>query len=126
MIYSGRLFPDWEGDFFVGSLKFDMISRLERGGDKGLSEVERLFEGVYYRIRDLREAPDGSIWFLSVGDGEFRHLEPGERTAIPARAKAPGTPDEVGGSGSCPHRGRARQPAGIARRAELSLSRMLL
>lgn len=76
MIYSGRLFPDWAGDIFVGSLKFDMISRLERDG-LAVSEAERLFEGEYFRIRDIREAPDGSIWFLSVGDGAAYRITPG-------------------------------------------------
>ncbi len=76
MIYSGRLFPDWQGDFFVGSLKFNMISRLERSGD-ALREAERLFQDRYPRIRDIREAPDGSIWFLSVGDGAAYRITPG-------------------------------------------------
>lgn len=75
MIYSGKLFPDWQGDFFVGSLKFDMISRLERRGDD-LIEVERLFQDRFLRIRDIREAPDGSIWFLSVGDGAAYRATP--------------------------------------------------
>ncbi len=29
MIYSGALWPEWRGDMFVGSLKFDYISRLD-------------------------------------------------------------------------------------------------
>ncbi|WP_112323178.1 PQQ-dependent sugar dehydrogenase [Oceanibium sediminis] len=76
MIYSGRLFPEWRGDIFVGSLKFDMISRLERQGTT-VSEAERLFQDRYIRIRDIREAPDGSIWFLSVGDGAAYRVTPG-------------------------------------------------
>lgn len=76
MIYSGRLFPEWAGNIFVGSLKFDMISRLERDGLEA-REAERLFEGVYGRIRDIREAPDGSIWFLSVGEGAAYRVAPG-------------------------------------------------
>jgi len=75
MIYSGKLFPAWKGDIFVGSLKFDMISRLEVGGT--VREAERLFEGRYTRIRDIREAPDGSIWFLSVGDEAAYRITPG-------------------------------------------------
>jgi len=74
MIYQGNLFPDWRGNAFVGSLKFDMISRLKRGD--GLSEQERLFEGEFGRIRDIREAPDGTIWFLSVGDGTLYRIRP--------------------------------------------------
>lgn len=64
MIYQGGMFPDWRGDIFVGSLKFDMISRLDGGS---LTEVERLKSSETARVRDIREAPDGSIWFLSVG-----------------------------------------------------------
>lgn len=75
MIYSGKLFPQWEGNIFVGSLKFDMISRLEIIGDQA-SEVERLFQDQYIRIRDIREAPDGSIWFLAVGDGAAFRISP--------------------------------------------------
>jgi len=68
MIYSGRLWPEWQGDIFVGSLKFDFLSRLE-GDASGVAEAERLFEGDYIRIRDVREAPDGAIWFLAETDG---------------------------------------------------------
>jgi glucose/arabinose dehydrogenase len=30
MIYSGKLWPEWQGDIFVGALKFKLISRLDR------------------------------------------------------------------------------------------------
>ena len=63
MIYSGKLWPEWRGHFFVGSLKFDYISRLDPEG--GLREVEQMDFPETKRIRDVREAPDGSIWFLS-------------------------------------------------------------
>ena len=64
-IYDGDLFPAWRGDFFVGSLKYDMISRLRWQGGT-LVEVERLSAPETGRIRDIRQAPDGSLWFLSV------------------------------------------------------------
>ncbi|MEM8569588.1 MAG: PQQ-dependent sugar dehydrogenase [Pseudomonadota bacterium] len=75
MIYSGRLWPEWEGDIFIGSLKFDFISRLSISGGN-VDEEERMFEGTYTRIRDVREAPDGSIWFLSEGDGAAYRVTP--------------------------------------------------
>ena len=74
MIYSGELFPDWEGQFFVGSLKFDMISRLSADGTTELARIETPETG---RVRDIREAPDGSIWFLSVVDGAIYRMVPG-------------------------------------------------
>ena len=67
MIYSGRLWPEWEGDIFVGALKYRLIARLEREGD-AVREAERLFAGRFGRIRDLAEGPDGAIWFLTDED----------------------------------------------------------
>lgn len=75
MIYSGKLWPAWRGDIFVGSLKFDMISRSDIKGNK-VKEGERLFQDEYIRIRDIREASDGSIWFLAVGDGAAYRVTP--------------------------------------------------
>lgn len=74
MIYSGRLWPEWTGDIFVGSLKFDYISRLS--GSK-LTEREQLKSPETARVRDVREAPDGSIWFISVGNGTVYRIAPG-------------------------------------------------
>ncbi|MEL7104607.1 MAG: PQQ-dependent sugar dehydrogenase [Pseudomonadota bacterium] len=75
MVYSGRLWPNWRGDMFVGSLKFDMISRLERGGS--VREAERLASDETLRVRDIREGPDGAIWFLSIGNGTLYRMTPG-------------------------------------------------
>ncbi|MEO1724327.1 MAG: PQQ-dependent sugar dehydrogenase, partial [Pseudomonadota bacterium] len=77
MIYSGALFPEWQGDAFAGALKLDYISRLDRNGDSIAGE-EKLFEDAYSRIRDIVEAPDGSIWFLSVGDGALFRIAPAD------------------------------------------------
>jgi glucose/arabinose dehydrogenase len=77
MIYSGKLWPDWAGDIFVGSLKFDYLSRLDRDGDVIRGE-ERLFDGEFNRIRDVREGPGGAIWFLSVGDGTLYRVTPAD------------------------------------------------
>ncbi|MEP6020235.1 MAG: PQQ-dependent sugar dehydrogenase [Paracoccaceae bacterium] len=68
LVYTGNMFPDWRGDIFVGSLKFDHISRLERKGTK-VSEVEQIKGAETDRVRDIVQAPDGSIWFISVGNG---------------------------------------------------------
>lgn len=75
-IYSGALWPEWEGDLFVGSLKFGLISRLEAAGG-GLREAERIEGDETARVRDIVEAPDGSIWFLSVGNGAAYRMTPG-------------------------------------------------
>lgn len=74
-IYSGKLWPDWAGDIFVGSLKFDFVSRLDRDGDR-ITDEERLFPDAFIRIRDVREGPDGAIWFLAEGDGVLYRMTP--------------------------------------------------
>ena len=66
LVYSGKMFPDWQGDIFVGALKFDYIARLS--GDP-LTEAEQIKTDETARVRDIIEAPDGSIWFISVGNG---------------------------------------------------------
>ncbi|MEP6066964.1 MAG: PQQ-dependent sugar dehydrogenase, partial [Paracoccaceae bacterium] len=68
LVYSGDMFPSWRGDIFVGSLKFDYISRLERNGST-VSEVEQIKGAETGRVRDIVQAPDGAIWFISVGNG---------------------------------------------------------
>ena len=72
MIYQGKMFPEWRGNMFIGSLKFDYISRLDMEG--AVKPVEKLFFEAFSRIRDIREAPDGSIWFASVGDGTIYRI----------------------------------------------------
>ncbi|MBY8975715.1 PQQ-dependent sugar dehydrogenase [Rhodobacteraceae bacterium NNCM2] len=75
MIYSGRIWPEWEGDLFIGSLKHDLIARLDRDGDKVQGE-EHLFKDAFTRIRDIREGPDGAIWFLAEGDDALYRITP--------------------------------------------------
>jgi glucose/arabinose dehydrogenase len=78
VIYSGRLWPDWAGDHFSGSLNSDFISRLDpdASGPGGWAE-ERLQSEETGRVRDIREAPDGALWFLSVYDGAVYRITPG-------------------------------------------------
>ncbi|MGB0382851.1 MAG: PQQ-dependent sugar dehydrogenase [Alphaproteobacteria bacterium] len=68
MVYKGNQFPSWYGHIFTGSLKFNYISRIVKTPD-GYQEQEKLLEEQFARIRDVREAPDGSIWFLAEADG---------------------------------------------------------
>ncbi len=72
--YNGSV-TDWQGNAFVGSLKFDYISRM--AGDP-LAEVEQIKGDETIRVRDLAEGPDGALWFLSVGNGALYRLVPAE------------------------------------------------
>lgn len=75
MFYSGAMFPEWQGDVFTGSLKFNYIARLDP--DQTFAE-EAITAGETGRVRDVRQAPDGAIWFLSVVDGAVYRIARGD------------------------------------------------
>jgi aldose sugar dehydrogenase len=67
MIYRGAMFPEWKNHVFVGALAGTMLVRLTREG-RGFEEAERLFEGEFGRVRDVRTAPGGAIYVLIDDD----------------------------------------------------------
>ncbi|MDH4412409.1 MAG: PQQ-dependent sugar dehydrogenase [Rhizobium sp.] len=71
-IYRGAMFPEWDGDFLVAALKYQLVARIERRDDGTIGAEERMLEGEYGRIRDVKVAPDGSI--LLVTDEEEGQL----------------------------------------------------
>ncbi|MEM7438545.1 MAG: PQQ-dependent sugar dehydrogenase [Pseudomonadota bacterium] len=73
MIYEGKMFPEWRGDIFVGSLKFDHVERLNVRGAK-VSRAEIIKGPETGRVRDVREAPDGSIWIMSIDKGAIYRM----------------------------------------------------
>jgi glucose/arabinose dehydrogenase len=74
--YSGDRFPNWRGNLFVGSLKFQLLARLELDGEKIVKE-ERLIQGELGRIREVRTGPDGYIYLLTdAPDGVLARIEP--------------------------------------------------
>ncbi|RLP25417.1 PQQ-dependent sugar dehydrogenase [Mesorhizobium sp. YM1C-6-2] len=74
-VYQGEMFPEWKDDLIVGSLKFALVSRLDRDGSGKILGEERMFEGGFGRIRDINVAPDGSIWLLTdERDGQIIRL----------------------------------------------------
>ena len=62
--YNGKMFPEFNGDLIVSSLKFQSIYHVKI--DKGLPVKQSFFlKGVIGRIRDLEVAQDGSILILT-------------------------------------------------------------
>lgn len=62
MFYRGKAFPQFKNDLFVGCLRGECILHVKLDGKKVISQ-ERLLEKQYGRIREVAEAPDGSIYF---------------------------------------------------------------
>lgn len=74
--YDGDRFPNWKGNLFVGSLKFEYLARLELDGDR-IVHQEQLIKGAIGRIRDVRQGPDGFLYLLSdESDGVLARIEP--------------------------------------------------
>jgi glucose/arabinose dehydrogenase len=64
--YTGDLFPDWQGDLFVGAMAGQALVRLVLDGPNVVAE-ERLLEELGLRIREVRVGPDGAIYALGGG-----------------------------------------------------------
>lgn len=64
LFYTGDLFPEWQGNLFVGSLVAQHLTRLVLDGDRVVAE-ERLLVERGQRIRDVRQGPDGAIYLLT-------------------------------------------------------------
>ena len=74
--YTGDLFPAWKGSLFNGALKFQLLSRLTIRNDRPVSE-ERLLHGLNWRIRDVRQGPDGALYLLTdEDDGRVLRVTP--------------------------------------------------
>jgi glucose/arabinose dehydrogenase len=64
MFYVGAVFPLFRGDLFFGTLRGESIIRVRLDGRRVVSQ-ERLFQESYGRIREVAEAPDGTIYFTT-------------------------------------------------------------
>jgi glucose/arabinose dehydrogenase len=61
IIYSGSVFPKWQGNAFIGGLRSRSLLRIKIEGDQA-KEVERFDMGN--RIREVEQGPKGAIWVL--------------------------------------------------------------
>lgn len=62
MIYSGSEFPAWQGDAFLGALSGEALVRVDLDGTEA-AKAEQWDLGQ--RVREVEQAPDGTIWLLT-------------------------------------------------------------
>ena len=76
MFYRGRqTFPQWDGSGFVGGMSTKSLNRIVFDGHGGAKSAERWEVG--HRIRDVEEAPDGSLWMVEdANPGALIHVTP--------------------------------------------------
>lgn len=67
---TSELYPEWQGDILVGSLKFGYIVRCIVENNTVVGD-EILFENIG-RTRDVKQGPDGYIYVATEGNGIMR------------------------------------------------------
>jgi aldose sugar dehydrogenase len=76
--YTGDRFPNWRGSVFNGGLASQQIRRVVFDGTEAVHQ-ETLLADYGARIRDVREGPDGYLYFLTDGpNGVLGRLEPAQ------------------------------------------------
>lgn len=73
---SSDRYPAWEDNILNGALAGQLIARVVLDGDRFTHE-ERILEG-YGRIRNIRQAPDGYIYFSNESNGTINRIVPVE------------------------------------------------
>ena len=75
-IYDGDLFDGWRGQALLGALSGRALLRVGLDGDAA-EELERFEWGA--RVREVEEAPDGSVWVLEdAPSGRLVRLAPAD------------------------------------------------
>ena len=76
MFYHGaQTFPQWNGNGFVSGLATSSLNRIIFDGHGGAKTAERW--DVHFRVRDVEEGPDGSLWMLEdKNPGALVHVTP--------------------------------------------------
>jgi glucose/arabinose dehydrogenase len=74
--YTGDLFAGWKGNILIGSLNPGLLVRLIMR-DGRVAKEERYLGHLRERIRNVRQAPDGSIYLLTdARDGQILRVTP--------------------------------------------------
>ena len=66
LFYSGKLFPQWNGDALIGALSGESLIHVRIRGDKATA-LDQWDMGT--RIRFVGEGPDGAVYLLEDGAG---------------------------------------------------------
>jgi glucose/arabinose dehydrogenase len=76
-VYTGKAFPRWADDLFVGSLKFGDLYRIKVDGDREV--VREVVLHKMARFRDIATGPDGLLYLLT-DSGSLLRLRPAARS----------------------------------------------
>ena len=75
--YTGDLFPQWQGDAFMGALAGTDLIRIDLEGEEVLGDEFLFGDGFPHRVRDVTEGPDGALYLITDADpGQILRLSP--------------------------------------------------
>lgn len=74
MMYSGKVFPKFEGNLFLATLAGSHIRRIVVDKDRKIVKEEKLLEDLGERFRQIKTGPDGYI-YLSTDSGKIYRLK---------------------------------------------------
>lgn len=63
--YLAQQIPQWTGNLFFASLGARHLQRVVFNGRGDVVAIERLFDGVFGRLRDVIEGPDGALYIAT-------------------------------------------------------------
>ena len=76
VFYTGDLFAGWKNNILIGSLTPGLLVRLVMKDDK-VAQEERYLGDLEARIRDVRQASDGSLYLLTdARNGQILRITP--------------------------------------------------
>jgi len=75
--YTGDAFPGWKGSLFLGSLAYQHLNHLVVKSDTIIRE-ERLLTSAKWRVRVVKQGPDGLLYLGVDNDGMLLRLKPHE------------------------------------------------
>jgi glucose/arabinose dehydrogenase len=65
IIYTGSMFPAWDGSYIMGGMSAEVLVRIKLDGANATKADQW---NMNMRIRDIAQAPDGAIWMIQDGD----------------------------------------------------------
>ena len=91
-MYTGKAFPKWQGNLFIGAMSGQQLVRLEMSGEKVVAE-EKLLMDRCQRMKVVKQGPDGNLYILTdemaPAQNEVLRLVPASSVPAP---RAPGSP----------------------------------
>ncbi len=77
LLYTGKAFPNWQGNLFAGALKLKHLNRIALNNEGDDIEEERLLGKLNERIRSLAQSPEGWI-YIGTDSGKILRIVPNQ------------------------------------------------